>query len=96
MLFDKHYRAEVAEIMEKEGITKEEAEQKSTLMAEAREMLRRWEAKDPEIRSLWAMMNQWVYAGFDETYRRMGVDFDKIYYESDTYLEGKSKGARRA
>ena len=91
VLFDKHYRAEVAEIMEKEGITKEEAEQKSTLMAEAREMLRRWEAKDPEIRSLWAMMNQWVYAGFDETYRRMGVDFDKIYYESDTYLEGKSK-----
>ena len=77
--------------MEKEGITKEEAEQKSTLMAEAREMLRRWEAKDPEIRSLWSMMNQWVYAGFDETYRRMGVDFDKIYYESDTYLEGKSK-----
>lgn len=91
VLFDKHYRAEVAEIMEKEGITKEEAEQKSSLMAEAREMLRRWEAKDPEIRSLWAMMNQWVYAGFDETYRRMGVDFDKIYYESDTYLEGKSK-----
>lgn len=91
VLFDKHFRAEVAEIMEKEGITKEEAEQKSALMAEAREMLRRWEAKDPEIRSLWAMMNQWVYAGFDETYRRMGVDFDKIYYESDTYLEGKSK-----
>ena len=60
-------------------------------MAEAREMLRRWEAKDPEVRGLWEMMNRWVYAGFDDTYRRMGVDFDKIYYESDTYLEGKEK-----
>lgn len=61
------------------------------LMQEAREMLRRWEQKDPEVRALWAMMNEWVYAGFDETYKRLGVDFDKIYYESETYLEGKDK-----
>lgn len=87
--FDKHYRAELAQIMETEGITKEEAEAKSTLMAEARGMLRLWEAGDPEVRALWKMMNEWVYAGFDTTYERMGVAFDKIYYESDTYLEGK-------
>ncbi len=87
--FDKHFRAEVAEIMERENIEKEEAEKKSPLMAEAREMLRRWEQGDPEVRRLWEMMNEWVYAGFDETYKRMGVDFDKIYYESNTYLEGK-------
>ncbi len=87
--FDKHFRAEVKELMEKEGLTKEEAEAKSPLMAEAREMLRRWEAGDPEVRALWKRMNDWVYAGFDETYRRMGVGFDKIYYESNTYLEGK-------
>ena len=90
VLFDRHFKAEVAERMAK-GMTKEEAEADSPLMQEAREMLRRWEAKDPEVRSLWAMMNQWVYDGFDETYRRMGVGFDKIYYESDTYLEGKEK-----
>lgn len=90
VLFDKHFKAEVNELIEK-GLSKEEAEKQSPLMAEAREMLRRWEAKDPEVRQLWAMMNSWVYAGFDETYRRMGVDFDKIYYESDTYLEGKEK-----
>ena len=89
--FDKHYKAEVAEIMEHEGCTKEEAEAKSPLMAEAREMLVKWEAGDPEVRSLWQMMNEWVYAGFDETYKMMGVDFDKIYYESQTYLEGKEK-----
>ena len=88
--FDKHYRAELAELQEK-GMSKEEAETASTLMAEAREMLRRWENNDPEVRALWEMMNSWVYAGFDETYRRMGVDFDKIYYESQTYLEGKEK-----
>jgi len=88
--FDKHYKAEVAELMEK-GMSKEEAEAASPLMLEAREMLRRWEDKDPEVRSLWEMMNAWVYAGFDETYARMGVDFDKIYYESETYLEGKEK-----
>ena len=89
--FDKHYKAEVAEIMEREGCTKEEAEAKSPLMAEAREMLVKWEAGDPEVRGLWQMMNEWVYAGFDETYKMMGVDFDKIYYESQTYLEGKEK-----
>lgn len=90
VLFDKHYKAEVKEL-EAEGMTKEEAEAASPLMAEAREMLRRWEAGDEEIRSVWRMMNEWVYAGFDETYKRMGVDFDKIYYESETYLEGKDK-----
>lgn len=87
--FDKHYKAEVKEIAARENISEEDAEKKSPLMAEAREMLRRWEAADPEVRELWKMMNGWVYAGFDETYRRLGVDFDKIYYESDTYLEGK-------
>lgn len=88
--FDKHYKAEVKELMAK-GMTQEEAEAASPLMLEAREMLRKWEQKDPEVRSLWEMMNQWVYAGFDATYERMGVDFDKIYYESNTYLEGKDK-----
>lgn len=90
VLFDKHYKAEVKELMAK-GMTQEEAEAASPLMLEAREMLRKWEQKDPEVRSLWEMMNRWVYAGFDETYERMGVDFDKIYYESNTYLEGKEK-----
>ena len=90
VLFDKHYKAEVKELMEK-GLSQEEAEKQSPLMLEAREMLRRWEQKDPEVRKLWEMMNTWVYDGFDETYKRMGVDFDKIYYESDTYLEGKDK-----
>ncbi len=90
VLFDKHFKAEVKELMEK-GMTEDEAKAASPLMAEAREMLRRWEAQDPEVRKLWAMMNQWVYDGFDQTYRRMGVDFDKIYYESNTYLEGKDK-----
>ena len=88
--FDKHYKAEVKEL-EAQGMTKEEAEAASPLMQEARAMLRRWEAGDEEVRSLWRMMNEWVYAGFDETYKRMGVDFDKIYYESETYLEGKEK-----
>ena len=88
--FDKHYKAEVAELM-KGGMTKEEAEVASPLMNEAREMLVKWEAGDPEVRALWTMMNNWVYAGFDETYRKMGVSFDKIYYESNTYLEGKEK-----
>ena len=90
VLFDKHYKAEVKEL-EAKGMTKEEAEAASPLMAEAREMLRKWEAGDEDIRSVWRMMNEWVYAGFDETYKRMGVDFDKIYYESETYLEGKDK-----
>ena len=87
--FDRHFKDEVKEIMERENISEDEAKEKSPLMAEARDMLRRWEQGDPEVRALWKMMNDWVYAGFDETYRRLGVDFDKIYYESDTYLEGK-------
>ena len=86
--FDKHYKQELHELLSK-GLTQEEAESQSLLMKEAREMLRKWEAGDPEIRNLWQQMNSWVYAGFDETYKRLGVDFDKIYYESDTYLEGK-------
>ena len=91
VLFDKHYKAEIKEIAEAQGISEEEAEKQSTLMQEAREMLKKWEDNDPEVRALWEKMNSWVYAGFDETYRRMGVDFDKIYYESQTYLEGKEK-----
>ncbi|WP_289158727.1 arginine--tRNA ligase [uncultured Muribaculum sp.] len=90
VLFDKHYKAEVKELMEK-GMTQEEAEAASPLMQEAREMLRKWEARDPEVRALWERMNTWVYDGFDITYKRLGVDFDKIYYESNTYLEGKEK-----
>jgi arginyl-tRNA synthetase len=86
--FDKHYKAELKALKES-GLSDEEAEKQSTLMQEAREMLRKWEQNDPEIRDLWKTMNEWVYAGFDDTYKRMGVDFDKIYYESDTYLEGK-------
>lgn len=90
VLFDKHYKQELKEL-EAKGLTKEEAEAQSSLMAEAREMLRKWEAGDPEVRALWEKMNSWVYAGFDETYKMMGVNFDKIYYESQTYLEGKGK-----
>lgn len=96
--FDKHYKAEVKELMAKyqaEGMSEEEAKAKaeaeSPLMKEAREMLVKWEAGDPEVRALWKKMNDWVYAGFDETYRMMGITFDKIYYESNTYLEGKKK-----
>lgn len=96
--FDKHYKAEVKELMAKfqsEGMNEEEAKAKaeaeSPLMKEAREMLVKWEANDPEVRALWKKMNDWAYAGFDETYRMMGVTFDKIYYESNTYLEGKEK-----
>ena len=96
--FDKHFKAEVKELMTKymaEGMNEEEAKAKaeaeSPLMKEAREMLVKWEAGDPEVRALWKKMNDWVYAGFDETYKMMGVTFDKIYYESNTYLEGKKK-----
>ena len=96
--FDKHYKAEVKELMTEfaaQGMSEDEAKAKaeaaSPLMQEAREMVVKWEAGDPEIRGLWEMMNNWVYAGFDETYRKMGVSFDKIYYESNTYLEGKEK-----
>lgn len=88
VLFDKHYKAELAELQGK-GFSKEEAEAKSSLMEEARDMLRLWEAGDVETVALWEKMNSWVYAGFDETYKRLGVDFDKIYYESQTYLDGK-------
>lgn len=88
VLFEKNYKAEVEELM-KQGLSREEAEKKSPLMQEAREMLRLWEAGDPEVISLWKMMNEWVYAGFDETYQRLGITFDKIYYESQTYLVGK-------
>ncbi|MBD5180036.1 MAG: arginine--tRNA ligase, partial [Bacteroidales bacterium] len=91
VLFDKHYKAELEELTKDGKMTKEEAEKASPLMKEAREMLVKWEQKDPEVRGMWEMMNGWVYAGFDETYKRMGVSFDKIYYESDTYLEGKEK-----
>jgi len=96
--FDKHYKAEVKELMAKftaQGMSDDEAKAKaeaeSPLMQEAREMLVKWEAGDPEVCGLWEMMNNWVYAGFDETYKKMGVGFDKIYYESNTYLEGKEK-----
>lgn len=96
--FDKHYKAEVKELMAQftaQGMSDDEAKAKaeaeSPLMQEAREMLVKWEAGDPEVRGLWEMMNNWVYAGFDETYKKMGVSFDKIYYESNTYLEGKEK-----
>ena len=88
--FDKHYKAELAEL-QAQGLSKEEAEAQSPLMNEAREMLIKWEAGDPEVRGLWEMMNEWVYAGFNETYKKLGVSFDKIYYESNTYLEGKDK-----
>ena len=90
MAFDKHYKAELKALKE-QGMSDEEAEAASTVMAEARAMLRKWEDGDPEVRALWAKMNEWVYAGFDETYKRMGVGFDKIYYESQTYLDGKAK-----
>ncbi len=93
VLFDKHYKQELKEL-EAQGLSTKEAEAQSALMAEAREMLRQWEAGDPEIYSLWEMMNSWVYAGFDETYKMLGVDFDKIYYESQTYLEGKGEVLR--
>lgn len=96
--FDKHYRMELKELTEKflaDGLSEEEAklraEKESPLMKEAHEMLVKWEANAPEVRSLWAKMNSWVYAGFDETYKALGVSFDKIYYESNTYLAGKKK-----
>ena len=90
VMFDKHYKEEVKQLMA-DGMSEEDAKNKAPLMVEAREMLQRWEAGDEAVRSVWRMMNQWVYDGFDETYKRLGVDFDKIYYESDTYLEGKAK-----
>jgi arginyl-tRNA synthetase len=86
--FDKEYKHELAEL-QAGGLTQKEAEEKSALMAEAREMLRKWEAGDEKTVALWKTMNSWVYAGFDETYRALGVDFDKIYYESQTYIDGR-------
>ena len=91
--FDKHYKAEIAELVEK-GISKEEAENQAPSIIAARELLRKWEAKDEETVELWKMMNNWVYAGFDVTYKTLGVGFDKIYYESDTYLVGKEEVLR--
>jgi len=88
--FDKHYREEVKELMS-QGMTEEQAKQEAPLIKEAHEMLVKWEQNDPEVRALWKRMNEWVYAGFDETYKALGVSFDKIYYESETYLEGKEK-----
>jgi len=88
--FDKHYREEVKELVA-QGMDEEKAKQEAPLIKEAHEMLVKWEKNDPEVRSLWKKMNEWVYAGFDQTYKMMGVSFDKIYYESDTYLEGKEK-----
>ena len=88
--FDKHYREEVKELVAK-GMDEEQAKQEAPLIKEAHEMLVKWEQNDPEVRALWRKMNEWVYAGFDETYKALGVGFDKIYYESETYLEGKEK-----
>ena len=88
--FDQHYREQVKELMEK-GMDEETAKQEAPLIKEAHEMLVKWEQNDPEVRSLWKRMNDWVYAGFDETYKALGVGFDKIYYESETYLEGREK-----
>ena len=88
--FDVEYKKQIAELVA-QGMDEETAKKEAPLMKEAQEMLRKWEANDPEVRGLWAKMNEWVYAGFDETYKRMGVSFDKIYYESNTYLEGKSE-----
>lgn len=94
VLFDQKLKAEVKSLMENQELTEEQAKEVSPLMTEARDMLRRWEQGDPEIRDLWKKMNDWVYEGFDETYRMMGVSFDKIYYESDTYLVGKDEVLR--
>ena len=88
--FDKHYREEIKELMA-QGMDEEKAKQEAPLIKEAHEMLVKWEQNDPEVRALWEKMNNWVYAGFDETYKKMGVGFDKIYYESQTYLKGKAK-----
>lgn len=89
VVFDQHYKQEQKELIER-GLTEDEAKDKAPLILEAREMLRKWEAGDPEVRELWATMNGWVYAGFDQTYNRLGIHFDKTYYESQTYLLGKS------
>ena len=89
VIFDQYYKQEQKELVE-QGLTEDEAKEKAPLILEAREMLRKWEDNDPEVRALWAKMNGWVYAGFDQTYDRLGIHFDKTYYESNTYLLGKS------
>ena len=88
--FDKHYKQQVKELVAEKGISEDEAKKTAPIMLQAQEMLRKWEAKDPEIYALWQTMNGWVYEGFDVTYKALGVDFDKVYYESETYLLGKS------
>ena len=88
--FDKHYREEIKELVA-QGMDEEQAKQEAPLIKEAHDMLVKWEQNDPEVRALWKKMNDWVYAGFDETYKALGVGFDKIYYESQTYLKGKAK-----
>lgn len=90
VIFDKEYKKQVADLLQ-QGMSEDEAKKKAPLMIEAQEMLRKWENDDVTVRQLWEMMNKWVYAGFDQTYKQLGVDFDKIYYESETYLEGKNK-----
>lgn len=89
--FDKEYKTQVKELMEKQGMNEEDAKKQAPLLLEAQSMLKKWEDGDPEVVALWKKMNSWVYAGFDETYKRLGVGFDKIYYESQTYLDGKAK-----
>ena len=89
VVFDKHYKSQIKELVS-QGMSEDEAKKKAPIMQQAQEMLRRWEAKDPEVYKLWQMMNGWVYEGFDVTYKALGVDFDKVYYESQTYLLGKS------
>lgn len=89
--FDKEYKIQVKELMEKQGMNEEDAKKQAPLLLEAQSMLKKWEDGDPEVVALWKKMNSWVYAGFDETYKRLGVGFDKIYYESQTYLDGKAK-----
>lgn len=91
--FDKAYKAEVKQLMEEKSMLEDDAKRQAPLMLEAQEMLRKWEANDADVRNLWKTMNEWVYKGFDETYKRLGVSFDKIYYESETYLVGKDKVA---
>jgi arginyl-tRNA synthetase len=90
VIFDKEHKKQVADLLQ-QGMSEDEAKKKAPLMIEAQEMLRKWENDDVTVRQLWEMMNKWVYAGFDQTYKQLGVDFDKIYYESETYLEGKNK-----
>ena len=88
--FDKHYKQQVKELMAEKGISEEEAKKSAPILLQAQDMLRKWEAKDPEVYSLWETMNGWVYEGFDKTYADLGISFDRTYYESQTYLFGKA------